>query len=450
MASEMTRREWMKAAGAALAAAAGTAGAVRADDPTMGSGSSGKGGATPVAGGAPSHPVVLSDGKVIQPSRELPVLHRTQVLVVGGGPAGVSAAIAAKRAGADVTLVERYNHFGGLWTGGLVLYVYPLFAKDGTQVVRGIGGEMLDRIAKLDRGSTLRKAGSNPTVDSEAAKYMMVEMVVEAGVKVFLHCWGVEAIMDGSRVRGAVFESKSGRQAILADLVIDTTGDGDLFASAGAGYDKCIYDIGLVSRIGNLDKIDRSKGKPPTALGSITPVAGVNWVNMRGPKADGLDVATLTQLELNHRKHIWQSIEKLRAAPGYEKAFLLETAPQLGVRLTRLLEGTAKMAYPDMRAGKTYDDVVGVGGCEGSTPVAWQIPYGILVPRNVEGLLTAGRSVSADFKSADVLRLIAICYVTGHAAGVAGAVCAMDKCPTRKVDLAKVQGELKKQGAYLG
>ena len=171
--------------------------------------------------------------------------------------------------------------------GGLVLYVYPLFAKDGTQVVRGIGGEMLDRIAKLDRGSTLRKAGSNPTVDSEAAKYIMVEMIVEAGVKVFLHCWGVEAIMEGSRVRGAVFESKSGRQAILADLVIDTTGDGDLFASAGAGYDKCIYDIGLVSRIGNLDKIDRSKGKPPMALGSITPVAGVNWVNMRGRRPTG-------------------------------------------------------------------------------------------------------------------------------------------------------------------
>ena len=179
----------------------------------------------------------LVNGRVIQPQRELPVLHQTDVLVVGGGPAGVAAAMAARRAGADVTLVERYGHFGGLWTGGLVLIVIGHIVKGGKQVCQGIGEEMMRRLDKLDGGIVNRRPGVNPTVDAEALKYVMVEMIEEAGVKMFLHCWGVDAILDGNAVRGAVFESKSGRQAILAKMVIDATGDGDLFAAAGAEFD---------------------------------------------------------------------------------------------------------------------------------------------------------------------------------------------------------------------
>jgi ribulose 1,5-bisphosphate synthetase/thiazole synthase len=174
------------------------------------------------------------DGKVIQPRRELPVLNTTDVLVVGGGPAGICAAIAASRAGAKVTLVERYGHFGGLWTGGLVLLVIGHIVKGGKQVCQGIGEEMMRRLDKLDGAIVDRRPGVAPTVDAEAVKYLMVEMVEEAGIKVLLHCWGVDAIMSGNTVSGAVFESKSGRQAILARQVVDATGDGDLFAAAGA------------------------------------------------------------------------------------------------------------------------------------------------------------------------------------------------------------------------
>ena len=163
----------------------------------------------------------LDKGRVIQPARELPILHSTDVLVVGGGPAGICAAIAAKRAGADVMLVERYGHFGGLWTGGLVLLVIGHIVKGGRQVCQGIGEEMMRRLDKLDGAIIDRRPGVAPTVDAEAVKYLMVEMIEEAGVKVLLHCWGVDAIVSGNKVQGAVFESKSGRQAIVAKNVVE-------------------------------------------------------------------------------------------------------------------------------------------------------------------------------------------------------------------------------------
>ncbi|HUT92488.1 MAG TPA: FAD-dependent oxidoreductase [Thermoguttaceae bacterium] len=211
--------------------------------------------------GTAAPPAKLVGGKVIQPRRSLPLLAQTDVLVVGAGPAGVVAALAAKRTGADVTLVERYGHFGGQWTGGLVLVVAGMHDKTNKQVIQGVGEEILKRLEKLDRGIINRRPGVDPTVDAEAVKYVMVEMLQEADVRVFLHCWGVDAVMEGDAVRGAVFESKSGRQAILAKAVVDATGDGDVFAAAGADYEHIRFHVGLVCRIGNLDKVDEAKAK---------------------------------------------------------------------------------------------------------------------------------------------------------------------------------------------
>lgn len=395
----------------------------------------------------------IVDGKVIQPRRELPVLHQTDVLVVGGGSAGVTAAIAAKRAGADVTLVERYGHFGGLWTGGLVVLIIGHIVKGGQQACQGIGEEMMRRLDKLDGAIINRRPGVNPTVDAEAAKYIMVEMIEEAGVNVFLHCWGVDAIVTGNTVRGVVFESKSGRQAILAKTVIDATGDGDLFAAAGAEFEHRSHNVGLVSRIGNLDKVDAEKAKEapkPRHLGSVTPVPGVNWVNLTGPEVDGLDIATLTRMEMNHRKFIWKNVQRTRQTPGYEKVYLVETAPQLGVRITRILNGLNRVRLSDLRAGTKFPDVVGVGGSSGATHGEWQIPYGALVPTKVDNVLAAGRCISVDMGMADLVRLVPNCFVTGHAAGAAAAVAVQDDCRPRDVDIAKVQKILRQQEAYLG
>jgi hypothetical protein len=349
--------------------------------------------------------------------------------------------------------VERYGHFGGLWTGGLVLVILGHIIEGGKQVCQGIGEEMMRRLDKLDGAIINRRPGSNPTVDAEAVKYLMVEMVDEAEMDVFLHCWGVDAIMDGHTVRGAVFESKSGRQAILAKTVVDATGDGDVFAAAGAAYEHRSHNVGLVSRIGNLDRVDRDRASTvpkPRHLGSPTPVPGVNWVNMHGPEVDGLDVRVLTRMEMNHRKFIWKNIQAVRSTPGYEKAYLVETAPQLGVRITRVLSGLNRVRLSDLREGTQFPDVVGVGGASNANHGPWQIPYGALVPVEVDNLLAAGRCIDAEIRMADLVRLIPNCFVTGHAAGVAAAVAAADGCTPREVSVPKVQQVLREQEAYLG
>lgn len=406
--------------------------------------------------GADVSPAVMVDGRVIQPERELPLLHKTDVLVVGAGPAGVVAALAAKRTGADVTLVERYGHFGGQWTGGLVLIVAGVHDKTNKQVTQGIGEEIMRRLEDLDRGVMNRKPGVDPTVDAEAVKYVMVEMLAEAGVKMFLHCWGVDAIMDGSTVTGAVFESKSGRQAILAKQVVDASGDGDVFAAAGAEYEHIRFHIGLVCRIGNLDKVDQEKAKGarrPRRLGAPTPVAGVNWVNMHGPDGDALDVADLTKMELDHRRQIWKDVEQIRKTPGYEAVYLVETAPQLGVRMSRMLAGTERLMFDDVMKGRKFPNSIGVGGDWRAVKDRigeWQIPYGVLVPQKIDNVLATGRCVSGDPRLADYLRIIPTCFVTGHAAGCAAALAIQDKCPPREIEVPKLQRVLKEQDAYLG
>jgi len=420
-------------------------------------------------------PATIADGKVVQPRRELSILRKTDVLVVGGGPAGTAAALSARRLGVDVTLVERYGYLGGLATGGLVLAIFPLYGKDNQPVILGIGEEMMSRLDKLKFGIIERKkAPVYPTIDAEAFKYVLADMVLESGMTAYLDCWGVDAILDSrGAARGAVFESKSGRQAILADVVVDASGDGDIYAAAGAGFVKVKDSIGLVSRIGNVDVEDMvgqnfelmtgtrdktrggrpARGAPVAAfeghVGSPTPAPRVNWLNMKGPVADGLDVAELSLLELRHRKAIWNNVERARKKPGAGQAVLIETAPQMGVRLTRLLGGVKRLTFQEAKGGAKFKDVIGYGGAYANAP-EFQIPYGCLVPSKLDNILAAGRCVSADFQLADTLRLIPICWVTGQAAGVAAALCIQDKCKPREVNTGKLQSILRQQGAYLG
>jgi ribulose 1,5-bisphosphate synthetase/thiazole synthase len=386
------------------------------------------------------------------------VMHETDVLVVGGGPAGFAAAVAAARAGAKTALVERYGYLGGLWTGGLVLLVYPTHATENgvrTKVVRGVGDELLGRIARYPEAATNFAAGKpDPTTDPEITKLVMDEMVQEAGVKMYFHCWVADVVMDGNAVRGVVLESKAGRQAILARVVVDASGDGDVFAAAGAEHEQRLHAIGLVHRLGNMDRADLAKLQAAgfKNLGATEPLPSVKWVNLRGPSADGLDIAELSRLEVEHRRSIWKRLEKIRQASGGDKLFLLQTAPQIGVRITRLLAGTRKMTDKEARSGKKAADTIAIGGTygAGAGKPGFAIPYGAMVPKKLDNLIAAGRCLDVDTPMVEDMRLIATCLLTGHAAGAAAALAVQDKCRPREVDIPKLQKLLVKQGAYLG
>ena len=411
-------------------------------------------------------PVVSNQvtGRTIkEPEKQIPILAETDVLVIGGGPSGTAAAIAASRTGAETYLVERYNHLGGLWTGGLVLPLLSTHAidkqKKKRQVIYGIGGEMSKRLADL--GMSINE--ENPTVDPEAAKYVLEEMIREAGVKMLYHTWGTNVIMDGNIIKGVFLESKSGRMAILAKVVIDCTGDGDIFNLTGDNYDVMNYAIGLVHRLGNVDRIDTAKpGYMKMNLGDPTPVPGVNWVNMWGKEnQNALDVINLSQLQMEYRREIWESVQKLRQTPGHEELFLLDTASQLGVRMSRILEGEYKLTLADTMTFKSFKDVIGISGAwtsvlykgkkvpKSERPL-WQIPYRSLLPKKTDNLLVAGRCFSFERELVEDARIIGTCLVTGHGAGAAAGLAVKERETPRSINVEILKKELLRQGAWLG
>jgi len=413
------------------------------------------------------NPLVLlttETGKTIkEPEKQIPVLAETDVLVIGGGPSGTAAAIAACRTGAETYLVERYNHLGGLWTGGLVLPLLSTHAIDKQkrrkQVIFGIGGEMSKRLADL--GMSINE--ENPTVDPEAAKYVLEEMIREAGVKVLYHTWGTNIIMDGNVIKGVFVESKSGRMAILAKVVIDCTGDGDIFKLAGENFDLMNYAIGLNHRLGNVDRIDKNKnGYIKMEIGQPTPLPSVNWVNMWGKEnQNALDVKNLSQLQMDYRKEIWENVQKLKQTPGYEDMFLLDTASQLGVRMSRILEGEYKLTLDDTMTYKSFNDVIGISGAwtsvlykgkrvSKSERPLWQIPYRSLLPKKTDNLLVAGRCFCFERELVEDTRIIGTCLVTGHGAGVAAGMAIKERNKPRNINISNLKQTLRQQGAWLG
>jgi len=416
----------------------------------------------PAASG-PKTAVSEQGNTILEPSRQIPILAETDVLVIGGGPAGTAAAIAASRTGAETYLVERYNHLGGLWTGGLVLPLLSTHAVDKKQrtrqVIYGLGGEMSQRLKDL--GMSISEV--DPVVDPEAAKYVLDEMILESGVKMLYHTWATNVIMDDNMVKGVFVESKSGRMAILAKVVVDCTGDGDIFHWAGEQYDEMQYHIGLVHRLGNIDRIDPAKpGYVDKHIGGPTPIPSVNWVNMHGlDNQDGLDVINLSRLQQEYRREIWESVEDLRKTPGYEKVFLLDTASQIGVRMSRIVDAEYRLTLEDTMTYKEFDDAIGISGAwttmlykgkripREERPL-WQIPYRSLLPKKTENLLVAGRCFCFERALVEDTRIIGTCLITGHGAGAAAGLAVREGQELRNLDTGKLKELLLKQGAWLG
>lgn len=440
---------------------------------------------------------------IFEPSRETVVSRDTEVLVIGGGPAGVAAAIAAARNGADTTLVERYNHLGGMATGGLVILIPHMSAGTRTQEVAGICQEIVDRLDALGaaRHPSRQQLGSadaavvselkhyhdfvvdgrvrmSVIVDPEMLKCVLNDMVVEAGVKVFLHSWGTSALVDKDRVEGVVFESKSGRQAILSTLTIDATGDGDILASAGAEFDG-VKDytvrsgmLALIFRLGNVDYRKYSNFRHSDAeefrsvMSEIQTASGFRmlplaahrddqvWINNWVPGYDCLNVEDLTAAEIQVRSAMRKAHEILKnKMPGFDRSFILDTASQIGTRGSRRLVGEHVVTASDLQRGVVYPDTIAAiprfqQNVSSKNPNRC-IPYRSLLPRNIEGLLVAGRCFSSDIAANDVLNLIPFCVQMGEAAGTAAALSVKRSIAPRFLPHDILQKQLRAQSVWL-
>ncbi|MDW8467732.1 MAG: FAD-dependent oxidoreductase [Burkholderiales bacterium] len=437
-------------------------------------------------------------GTWTEPARELKVYGRCDVLVVGGGPSGTAAAVAAARAGADVILLERYNHLGGLSTGGLVIWIDRMTDWEGNLVIRGFAEEVLDRLpAEALAGPAREEWGSrdparaeywsyrtaayhgivtwSPTICPEWLKLASQDLVLESGARLVLHCWAARPIVEDGAVRGVAFESKAGRQAVFAAVVVDATGDGDLFAQAGAAFEAdvvredvhhCMNTAWLFGGVDMARWIEFRTTRPEefsqfmargrAQLGYFERPF-VSWRNdvalFMGPRQSGysaLDPDDQTEVDVRSHRLMAQHLEFYRRhAPGFERAFLMLSAPQLGVRHARRLVGVKKVTRAQWPTALVHDDEIGVTPAVSPKFPNISIPYGALVPEKLEGLLACGRHVSCDPNSHTFLREIPQCWITGQAAGAAAALAAQRKVAPRAIDVAELQALLLRQGAYL-
>jgi ribulose 1,5-bisphosphate synthetase/thiazole synthase len=448
---------------------------------------------------------------VSEPSRSVDVVHETDVLVVGSGPGGLAAALAAARAGASTALLERNGCFGGNMTQvgveGLAWYRH-----EKTVDCEGIGIEFETRATAM--GAAMPEPQSlSHALDAEMFKWVADVLVEEAGIKPLLHRLCVAPIVEGGAIRGVITESKAGREAILARRVIDATGDADLVTRVGAPVFKTakekMMSASVMFSMSGVNKqrfIEAVKADPQTygdwsgngewdyettgkeddmfspflrkpfkkaleaglippylhtiagTWGTVTEQGDLTYLNLvHIPEIDGTDPEDLTRGEIRGRREAIYALEALRKfMPGCEGAKLRNFGMTLGIRDTRKIDALYNLTGADVRGEARFDDAIGIFPefVDGygililpTTGRYWHLPYRALVPKEISNLLVAGRCIGGDNISHASARNMMCCAVSGQGAGIAAAVSLQRDEPLDRVSIPAVQKELSRQGA---
>lgn len=435
----------------------------------------------------PVHPMNVGDGVVTESPRRTRVAADVDVLVVGGGPAGAAAAIAAGRAGARTLLIERHNMLGGMWTAGLMNPFFEAKAKGW------LVAEVVDR---LQKDGVWRVWKSTATFDTEAMKLLLERMATDAKVQVWYHAFAADSIVENGRVRGAIVESKSGREAVLAKVVIDCSGDGDVAARAGARYqlgrpgDGLCQPMTLMFEIDGLGAYEQGTSEQlyeqlaaaiqEHALGIELPFRKANYapyiINVPRPGAgvvqathvyrvNPLCKADVTRATIEARRQVHDLCRALKHVRGLEHLRLLQTAGSIGIREGRHVCGRYTLTLDDLRAGRRFDDAVtfcsfGVDihdvspgeqhkSAHDTRPAPYEIPYRALLPETLSNLLLAGRCISGTHEAHASYRVTGTCMGMGQAAGLAAALSAARNIPPHELDGVELRKALLDKGAGL-
>jgi Dehydrogenases (flavoproteins) len=425
-----------------------------------------------------------------EPEKTLPVLDEADVLVLGGGPGGVGAAVAAARNGARTILIERFGSFGGTWTSGILSAVMPF------PYVRGIFLEVWEGLEK--QGGWISSWGAptkGGTYDSEVAKVVLDELVIQAGVIPYFHLLVADVIREGDRLAGVIVEGKEGRQVVLGRQLIDASGDGDVCARAGVPFrqgregDGAMQPMTMIFKMDGVDtaRAQEAKKADPEfakawqaakARGEVTvpredvlsgpnPIPGQwNFNSTRIIGKDGTKVRDVTEATIEGRRQVMEVAAFLRKnIPGFEKAFVSETPTHIGVRETRRICADYTITAEDIVETVAFDDCIARGNWfidihnpagEGTVRIYppegkwYEIPYRSIRARGIENLLVASRCIDCTHEAHAAIRITPQVMAIGQGAGTAAALCvSKGLASTRDLDAGLLRETLRQQGAFV-
>ncbi len=440
---------------------------------------------------------------VAEPARQTPVFGEYDVVVLGGGPAGIAAAVSAARAGRSTLLIERYGFLGGMGTAAGVTNFCGLHANvhgEIRQVVHGVAADLLARIYRLgglNAPHTVFGKTSAQAYDTAAYKIAADDLLLSSGAKLLFHALAVGVLMATDRkIRALLVETKSGRAAVVGRCFIDASGDGDLAAWAGAAFDKgdgagnLLYpstmfrlngidpvragsDWGLIPKL-MLQAETEGRYVFPRKTPIVRPQKNpIEWrvnltqlANAQGMAMDGTNAQELSDAEVLGRQQISSVAGFLKEVPGFEKSYIVDIAPQVGIRETRRVQGLYQLTESDVLDCASFDDTIGVNGwplelhLKGDVEFRWpkipesrgfnHLPYRMTVPPGLDNLWVAGRCASMSHEAQSAARVTGACFVMGQAVGTAADLSLQVDCAAGEVNVHSFQARLASAGAYLG